>query len=105
MSWQHVVGPVANRDLDGLILYYGSEATEEIARRFLRSFRSSVELLERFPRAGEEVRIGGRRVRIWPVKGFEDIRIYYDLPREGVVRVVRVLHGRREAGRALAPGE
>ncbi len=34
-------------------------------------------------------------LRSWPVKGFEDIRIYY-LIQEEEIRIVRVLHGRRD---------
>jgi len=34
-------------------------------------------------------------LRSWPVKGFEDIRIYY-LIQDEEIRIVRVLHGRRD---------
>ena len=34
-------------------------------------------------------------LRTWPVKGFEDIRIYYLVQRE-ILKVVRILHGRRD---------
>jgi plasmid stabilization system protein ParE len=39
-------------------------------------------------------------LRSWPVKGFEDIRIYY-LVKGGVLRVIRVLHGERDVQRIL----
>ena len=39
------------------------------------------------------VRLAG--LRSWPVKGFSDIRIYY-LASEKLVRIVRVLHGKRD---------
>jgi hypothetical protein len=36
----------------------------------------------------------------WPVKGFEAIRIYYvEVP--GCLRVVRILHGKRDVRRIL----
>jgi len=34
-------------------------------------------------------------MRSWPVKGFSVIRVYYLVSR-GAVRVVRVLHGKRD---------
>ncbi len=39
-------------------------------------------------------------LRTWPVKGFEDIRIYY-LVQGDVLRVIRILHGRRDVGTIL----
>lgn len=36
----------------------------------------------------------------WPVPGFEDIRVYY-LAQQDVVRIVRVLHGKRDLKRIL----
>jgi toxin ParE1/3/4 len=39
-------------------------------------------------------------LRAWPVKGFEDFRIYY-LQRPGEAAVVRILHGRRDIGSIL----
>jgi len=41
-----------------------------------------------------------RGMRSWPVKGFEDVRVYY-LAHEGGVRVVRVLHGKRDINSIL----
>ena len=43
-------------------------------------------------------------LRSWPVKGFEPIRIYYvEVP--GCLRVVRVLHGKRNVRRILRQRE
>ena len=60
------------------------------------------ELCVAFTRVRDNPRIGPPRkigrvtnVRSWPVPGFEDVRIYYvTLP--GIVRVIRVLHGKRD---------
>jgi plasmid stabilization system protein ParE len=41
-----------------------------------------------------------RGLRSWPVKGFDDVRVYY-LAYEGQVRVVRVLHGKRDINSIL----
>lgn len=38
-------------------------------------------------------------LRSWPVPGFEEIRIYYLRPMAGVIRIVRILHGRRDLGK------
>src|ERR1700683_5862867 len=39
-------------------------------------------------------------LRSWPVAGFEAIRIYY-LVDEGAIRVIRILHGKRDVKRIL----
>jgi hypothetical protein len=39
-------------------------------------------------------------LRSWPVKGFEAIRIYY-VEDPGSLRVVRILHGKRDVRRIL----
>jgi toxin ParE1/3/4 len=39
-------------------------------------------------------------LRSWPVQGFEDIRIYYVVQGE-ILKVVRVLHGKRDINRIL----
>lgn len=43
-------------------------------------------------------------MRSWPVPGFENIRVYY-LDRDGTLRIVRVLHGRRDLKRILKGGD
>lgn len=39
-------------------------------------------------------------LRSWPVSAFEKIRIYY-LVEDGILRIVRVLHGNRDIARIL----
>jgi plasmid stabilization system protein ParE len=39
-------------------------------------------------------------LRTWAVAGFEAIRIYY-LRDEGTIRVIRILHGKRDVKRIL----
>jgi toxin ParE1/3/4 len=72
---------------------------------------------ERFPSAVQETcarllenpEIGSPReylapqlagLRSWPVSGFEDVRLYY-IASGAVLRVVRVLHGRRDLNTIL----
>ncbi len=40
-------------------------------------------------------------LRSWPVKGFDEFRIYY-LARPELLTIVRVLHGRRDIATILA---
>ncbi len=51
------------------------------------------------PRASSDPRLAG--LRAWPIKGFDDFRIYYLVGAEGVI-VVRVLHGKRDIEAALS---
>jgi plasmid stabilization system protein ParE len=39
-------------------------------------------------------------LRSWPVKGFEEIYIFY-VTEGQMVRIIRVLHGKRDLGRIL----
>jgi len=39
-------------------------------------------------------------LRSWPVKGFAEIRLYY-LVSEATLRVIRVVHGKRDLGPIL----
>ena len=75
----------------------------EIAVRFRDAVRRSVESLRRHPLVGPRYTSSAphlRNLRSWPVEGFEAIRIYY-LPDEDRIRVVRILHGRRDVKRIL----
>jgi plasmid stabilization system protein ParE len=70
----------------------------ETAVRFREAVRHTMELLRRHPLVGP--RYGSdalqfRDLRSWPVAGFEAIRVYY-LLHEDVIRVVRILHGKRD---------
>ena len=75
----------------------------EIAVRFRDAVRRTVESLREHPLVGP--RYGSstpqlQNLRSWPVAGFEAIRIYY-LPDEDAIRVVRILHGKRDVKRTL----
>ena len=76
----------------------------ETAFRFLDAVEESVGQLLGMPEMGsprvlKNPALAG--LRVWPVKGFEDIRIYY-LVRAESLRVVRILHGKRDISRILA---
>jgi len=68
------------------------------AGRFLESVRSSINLLCTMPGAGapkvlDNPDLAG--LRSWPVSGFPAMRIYY-LHSHDELRIVRVLHGKRD---------
>ena len=76
----------------------------EVAVRFRDAVRSTVQSLCQNPFVGPRCRPANlqlKDLRSWPVVGFEAIRIYY-LPDEDAVRVVRILHGKRDVKRILA---
>ena len=61
------------------------------AERFLSGVRKTMEVMIRTPHGGAPKRLSRealRGLRSWPVKGFEDQRVYY-LAHEAGVRVVR----------------
>jgi toxin ParE1/3/4 len=39
-------------------------------------------------------------LRVWPVQGFEEILIFYQVSNE-LLRVIRILHGKRDVTRIL----
>lgn len=75
----------------------------EIAVRFRNAIRRTVQELRRFPRAGSHYRSTNPKLqdlRSWPVVGFEAIRIYYVVKKD-TIRVIRILHGKRDIKRIL----
>jgi plasmid stabilization system protein ParE len=75
----------------------------EVAMRFPDAVRSTVEWLCRHPFGGPRCRSASPQLedlRSWPVAGFEAIRIYY-VPDEDAIRVLRILHGKRDIRRIL----
>ncbi len=75
----------------------------EVAERFLSAVRRTMEGIIRMPQGGAPKRLSReslRGLRSWPLKGFEDVRVYY-LAHEGGVRLVRVLHGKRDINNIL----
>jgi len=79
--------------------YYLIEKDAEAAAiRFLLAVQAAVVQVCKQPGIGTPKALDNRRLaglRSWPVKGFSEIRIYY-IVSDDVVRVIRVLHGRRD---------
>ena len=75
----------------------------EVAVRFRDAARRTVQSLSQHPFVGLHYRSSKpqlQNVRAWPVAGFEAIRIYY-LLYEDTIRVIRILHGKRDIKRIL----
>ena len=99
-----VILPAARDDILRQFRYYlVDQGDAQVADRFLSAVRKTVNLIARTPQGGAPKRLSLealRGLRSWPVKGFEDVRVYY-LAAEGQVRVVRVLHGKRDINSIL----
>ena len=94
----HVIRPAARDDILRQYRYYLLEDAFETAERFLDAIDKSIASLCRMPHKGAPKQFRNPRLaglRSWPVTGFEDIRIYY-LIQNDVLRVVRILHGKRD---------
>ena len=75
----------------------------DIAVRFRDAVRRTVESLREHPFVGPRYGSSSpqlQNLRSWPVAGFEAIRIYYLLDRDAI-RVIRILHGKRDVKRIL----
>ena len=75
----------------------------EVAVRFRDAVRRTVQSLRQHPLVGPHYRLSNpqlRNLRSWPVARFEAIRIYYLLD-EDTIRVIRILHGKRDVKRIL----
>jgi toxin ParE1/3/4 len=94
-----IIRPAARDDILRQFRYYLVEQDNpKVADRFLTAVWRTMREIVRTPQGGAPKHLSRetlRGLRSRPVKGFEDVRIYY-LSQEGWVRVVRVLHGKRD---------
>lgn len=93
-----VIRPAAKRDILRQFLYLLDKDAPEAAARFIEAVEQTISKLTLQPTIGAPKEFKNPRLaglRRWPVDGFEVIGIYY-LPSKGVLRVVRVLHGKRD---------
>ena len=99
-----VILPAARDDILRQFRYYLVDQDKpKVADRFLSAVRRTIEGIIRTPQGGAPKHLSREALRglsSWPVKGFEDLRVYY-LAYEGSVRVVRVLHGKRDINNIL----
>ena len=93
--------PRAKSDIIRQFRYYlVDQDAPQIAVRFREAVIESIHRLKLQPRIGSRFRGSIPDLRSWPVKGFEMIRIYY-LEDPASLRVVRILHGKRDVRRIL----
>jgi toxin ParE1/3/4 len=70
----------------------------ETAQRFLEATQTTFEALAKMPKLGALCAFQSpalRRIRRWPVKGFENWLIFYQVRRNGV-EIVHLVHGARD---------
>jgi toxin ParE1/3/4 len=92
------VRPIAWREINAALEYLEEEAGLETSERLLDQLINTFEFLASTPRAGAQCgfRLAEvRRLRRWPVKGFENWLIFYQTAPDGV-DIVHIIHGARD---------
>ena len=75
----------------------------EVALRFKEAVRKTAIVIREQPRAAPPYPLRNARLqnlRSWPVAGFEAIRLYF-LVEEDAIRIIRILHGKRNIRKIL----
>jgi len=83
--------------------YLFDQDKPDLANRFVEAVENTVGKILRAPNGGAPRHLSNQalaNLRSWPVQGFQDIRVYY-LAEQHEVRVIRVLHGKRDIQRIL----
>ena len=93
------IGPAARDDILRQYRYLlVEEDNPALAQRFLTGVQTTVRKIRQRPGIGAPKLIDNARLaglRSWPVAGFTAIRVYYLVADNGV-RVIRILHGKRD---------
>ena len=101
---KHTIRPAASDDILRQFRYYlVNQDRPEVANRFVKAMDKAVEKILRTPNAGAPKQLSNPSLaglRSWLVEEFEDIRVYY-LTEKDQVRIIRVLHGKRDIQRIL----
>ncbi len=101
---KHIIRPAARDDIIRQFRYYlVNQDRPEVANRFAEAVEKTIDKILHTPHAGAPKQLSNEwlaGLRSWPVEEFEDIRIYY-VAQESEVRVIRVLHGKRDIQRIL----
>jgi plasmid stabilization system protein ParE len=83
--------------------WYAEKGLPDIAMRFRSAVREAIDTLVAMPAAGAPRHLTNPELaglRTWPVKGFDEFRVYY-LARGDVVAVIRILHDKRDTDAIL----
>jgi toxin ParE1/3/4 len=100
---KHTIRQAAKDDIIRQFRYYVREDAFEAATRFLDAVEESIEAICQMPHIGAPKSLKNpilSGLRSWAVRGFEDVLIFY-VVQPDALRVVRVLHGRRDIKRIL----
>jgi toxin ParE1/3/4 len=101
---KQVIRSAARDDIIRQFRYYlVQQDVPEVADRFVEAVQHSIQEILRMPGMGAPKHLSNEALdglRSWHVQGFEDVRIYY-LVQGDTVRVIRVLHGKRDINRIL----
>jgi toxin ParE1/3/4 len=101
---KHTIRPKARDDILRQFRYYlVDQDRPEVADRFVEAVEKTIDKILRTPNAGAPKHLSNPSLtglRSWAVEEFEDIRVYY-LTETAAVRIVRVLHGKRDITRIL----
>jgi toxin ParE1/3/4 len=99
-----VIRPRARDDITRQFRWYlVQQDAPDAAFRFVDAVEESVEQLLRTPNMGapRELRNPALQgLRVWPVKEFDEFPIFYVVQAD-TLRVIRVLHGKRDIDRIL----
>jgi toxin ParE1/3/4 len=99
-----VIRPRARDDITRQFRWYlVQQDAPDAAFRFVDAVEESVEQLLRTPNMGapRELRNPALQgLRVWPVKEFDEFLIFYVVQAD-TLRVIRVLHGKRDIDRIL----
>jgi len=83
--------------------WYEEQGLSTVADRFSAAVAAAIGAALKRPKAGAPKPVNNPALaglRTWPVRGFDEFRVYYVL-RQDVFTVVRVLHGKRDVGAIL----
>ena len=89
-----VVSPETQADLDEILRWLTREAGRPVALRYAEKFRAAFRHLTEFPETGARRPKLARDMRIWLVTPY--VIFYRFAAEDQTVRVVRILHGRRD---------
>ncbi len=87
----------AEQDILQQVEWYAEKGLAIIARRFSAASVKAIAALMLTPEAGPPKPVANPQLvelRTWPIKGFDEFRIYY-LLRPGMVIILRILHSKR----------
>ena len=100
-----LIQEAAERDILNQVTWYTEQGVPDVARRFGAAAGASIAAVMAMPESGAPKATANPRLsglRTWPVKGFDQFRIYY-LAQPDQLIVVRILHDKRDTDTLIAP--